>query len=232
MSFPTGSLCERNSLILAGKNHIKSGKKKKNAKLNLYRDWGPAFLPVGVWQPAYVAQLDGLGSVYVSNSDFDIYRKGQLNNLPPPQNTDWVFNASIDVVGTVPEDAIMSCQIFDMDSNEQISSDNLSNIHNIGNTITGIATLDASKYELWWPNGLGAQKLYNIRVEIVSDGKTIATVEKRMGFRTIVLNMEPISQEQLSQGIINGSNCRFFSENSVRNHSMANIFRAFRGERT
>jgi beta-mannosidase len=174
----------------------------------MYRDWGPAFLPVGIWQPAYVAQLDAPGSVYVTNSDFDIYREGQRNNLPPDQNMNWVFNASIDVVGTIPEDAIMTYKIFDTDGNEQVSSDDLSNNHNIGNTITGIATLDASKYDLWWPNGLGAQKLYNIHVEIISGGKTIAKVEKRMGFRTIVLNMEPITEQQLSQGIINGSNCR------------------------
>lgn len=199
-------------------------------KSNLYRDWGPAFLPVGVWQPAYVAQLDGPDSVYVTNSDFDLYREGQLNNLAPDQTKNWVFNASIDVVGTIPKDATVTCQIFDTDGNEKVSSDNLSDIHNIGNTITGIATLDASKYDLWWPNGLGAQKLYKIRVEVVSDGKTIATVEKRMGFRTIVLNMEPITEKQLSQGIINGSNCRQPSAYSA--HPIINMFRAFRGERT
>src|SRR4051812_33520966 len=47
-------------------------------------DWGPAFAPAGIWQPAYVIQLPASG-VYIRNSLLDIYRKGQLNNLPPDQ---------------------------------------------------------------------------------------------------------------------------------------------------
>ncbi|PNP42354.1 hypothetical protein TGAMA5MH_06036 [Trichoderma gamsii] len=172
-------------------------------------DWGPAFSPAGIWQPAYLVQLDGPESVYVKNSAFDLYRHGQLNNLPPDQTADWVFNASVDVVGNIPPEAYLRYSIVDLDTQKQVSSGNLSNIENGGDVITGIATLDASEYELWWPNGLGAQKLYNVSVEIISSQKNIAAVTKRMGFRTIVLNMEPISDLQLSQGIINGSNFHF-----------------------
>ncbi|KAL7782198.1 glycoside hydrolase family 2 protein [Trichoderma ceciliae] len=172
-------------------------------------DWGPAFVPVGIWQPAYLVQLDGLGSIYVKNSDFDLYRKGQLNNLPPDQTADWIFNASVDVVGTIPHGVQMRYTIVDSDSHHQVSSGDFGDIRNEGDVVTGIATLDASKYELWWPNGLGAQKLYNMKVEVIFEGKTIASINKRMGFRTIVLNMEPISDLELSQGIINGSNFHF-----------------------
>lgn len=172
------------------------------------RDWGPAFMPAGIWQPAYLVQLDGPASVYVKNSDFDLYRKGQLNNLPPDQTADWIFNASVDVVGSVPRGSQMRYTIADSDSHRKVSSGNFGNIENGGDVITGIATLKASDYELWWPNGLGPQRLYNMEVEVVSGGRTIASVNKRMGFRTIVLNMEPISDLQLSQGITNGSNCK------------------------
>ena len=153
-------------------------------------------------------QLDGPGSVYVKNADFDMYRKGQLNNLPPDQTANWVFNASVDVVGTIPHGAEMKYTVFDPEAGHQISSGSMSDVKNGGDVVTGIATLDASDYELWWPNGLGAQKLYNVIVDIVQGGKTIASVDKRMGFRTIVLNMEPISDLQISQGITNGSNCK------------------------
>ncbi|KAL7949241.1 glycoside hydrolase family 2 protein [Trichoderma barbatum] len=172
-------------------------------------DWGPAFVPVGIWQPAYLVQLDGSSSVYVKNSAFDLYRKGQLNNLPPDQTSDWIFNASVDVVGTIPEGAQMRYTILDSDSHDQVSSGDFGNVTNGGDVVTGVATLDASKYELWWPNGLGAQKLYNMSVDVISDGKAIASVNKRMGFRTIVLSMEPISDLDLSRSIINGSNFHF-----------------------
>jgi beta-mannosidase len=144
----------------------------------------------------------------VKNSAFDLYRKGQLNNLPPDQAADWIFNASIDVVGTIPDEAQIRYTIVDSDSLEEVSSGSLSDVENAGDVITGLATLDPSQYELWWPSGLGAQKLYNVTVEVISNNKSIASVNKRMGFRTIVLNMEPISELELSQGIINGSNCK------------------------
>lgn len=154
-------------------------------------------------------QLDGPGSVYIKNSDFDIYRKGQLNNLPPDQSADWIFNASVDVVGSLPQGCGLNYTIMDTNSQKVVSHGIMQQIKNGGNVITGLVTLGGRHYELWWPNGLGAQKLYNIKVDVELKGKTIATVQKRMGFRTIVLNMEPISATQLSQGIRNGNNCEF-----------------------
>ena len=104
----------------------------------------------------------------------------------------------------------MTVKIFDSDSNNVIGSENLSAIENGQDVITGTTTLDASKFELWWPSGMGSQKLYNVTVDLLTtDDKTIASVNKRMGFRTIVLNMEPISDEDLAKGITNGSNCRY-----------------------
>jgi beta-mannosidase len=154
-------------------------------------------------------QLDEPRSLFVKNSDFDLYRRGQLNNLPPDETADWVFNASIDVVGRVPKGASMRYTVVDSDSRQIVGRGNFGSVENGGDVVTGVTTLDASKYQLWWPNGLDPQKLYNITVDVVIDGKSIiASVNKRMGFRTIVLNTEPISEEQLSLGIINGSNCK------------------------
>lgn len=147
--------------------------------------------------------------MYVKNSDFDLYRKGQLNNLSPEQNVNWVFNASVDVVGTIPEGAKMKYTFSDPDSGDEVSNGELTDIGNKGDVISGVATLDKDDYELWWPSNLGPQKLYNVKVEVAWKDKTIASVDKRMGFRTIVVNMEPISEEQLAQGITNGSNCTY-----------------------
>lgn len=176
-------------------------------------DWGPAFAPAGIWQKAWVVQLDN-NSLAVRNSLFDIYRVGQLPNLPPDQSADWVLNASVDVLGKVPEGATLRYAVVDADAATNgtvISSGMLSNVTNFGDVVTGSTILDANDYELWWPTGMGQQKLYNITVQVVSpSGNVLTTVNKRTGFRTIVLNEGEITDEQLAQGIAPGNNCRFF----------------------
>ena len=173
-------------------------------------DWGPAFAPAGIWQPVYVVQLGSEDQVHVRNSDFDIYREGQLNNLPPDQTKSWILNASIDVLGSIPSDTALRYSVVDAASKQEIVSGMLGNITSGNGSISGTTLLDPSAYKLWWPRGLGDQNLYNVTVDMVSESNSsLASVNKRMGFRTIVLNMGVITDEQLAQGIAPGNNWHF-----------------------
>ena len=154
-------------------------------------DWGPAFAPAGIWQPAYIIQLSSVSNasseVYIRNSDFDVHRMGQLNNLPPDQGMPWVLNASLNILGTLPNGAILNYVIASSSTNQTISSGSLTNITTGTDTVHGVVVLDPSSYELWWPRGLGPQNLYNVTISIVDgSNKTLASVNKRTGFRTIV----------------------------------------------
>jgi len=139
----------------------------------------------------------------------DIYREGQLNNLPPDQSQPWVVNASLDYFGDLPAGATLYYTLTDS-KNRTVSSGPLSDVNCTDATVTGMTSLPNSAVKLWWPSQLGLQTLYNLDIELVSTSNaTIATASKRVGFRTIVLNESPISDAQLAQGIAPGNNWHF-----------------------
>ncbi|PFH55869.1 hypothetical protein XA68_17481 [Ophiocordyceps unilateralis] len=172
-------------------------------------DWGPAFAPAGIWQDAWIVQLPHHVAVAVPAASLDIYRLGQLNNLPPNQGADWLLNCSLDLVGSVPASAHMLYSVAEAVSGRLIASGRLENVTNKGDVIFGQALIRASACRLWWPVGMGHQHLYRVTVRIVDGTRTLASVTKRTGFRTIVLNMGVITEQQIAQGIAPGNNWHF-----------------------
>jgi len=172
-------------------------------------DWGPAFAPAGPWQPARVVQL-GEEQVYVRNSIIDIHRQNQLNLLPPDQTQPWVINAGLDLLGPTPVNATMRYELTHLDNKTVIAAGNLANVSTAAASVKGSTTIPCDAVDLWWPSGMGPQALYYLRVSLISrDNHTLATIAKRVGFRTIVLNELPISDAQLAQGIAAGNNWHF-----------------------
>ncbi|KAJ5773128.1 Glycoside hydrolase superfamily [Penicillium paradoxum] len=172
-------------------------------------DWGPAFSPAGPWQNIYLVQSEDEESVYVVNTGFDVYRKGQINHLAPDQSQPWIVNASIDYLGFLPREPSMTIEIKDLDSGKVLKSGSLDNVVVTGKTITGTTVVDADAPRLWWPMGMGKQSLYNITVIIQNKDHELASVTKRTGFRTIFLNRSNITEAQLEQGIAPGANWHF-----------------------
>lgn len=170
---------------------------------------GPAFVPVGPWLPAYVLQL-GPSNLYVRNSLVDIYRLGQLPLILPDQFQPWILNASLDVIGPLSPGASISFTLLDLENNT-IASGRMGSITTSDNIITGFTTIPADAVDLWWPSGLGPQTLYNLELSVLqNDGVyPITTIFKRVGFRTIVLNEEPIREDQLVKGVAPGNNWHF-----------------------
>ncbi|KAJ5215966.1 uncharacterized protein N7498_002373 [Penicillium cinerascens] len=173
-------------------------------------DWGPAFAPAGPWQDAYLVQFECKESVNILNTDLDIFRKGQINHLPPDQSQPWVVNASIDFLGSLPAKSSMNIEVKDVETGKILKSGPLENVATTGQAITGSITIDADAPNLWWPNGMGKQSLYNVTVTIQdSEKQGLASVTKRSGFRTIFLNRLNITEDQLAQGIAPGANWHF-----------------------
>lgn len=166
-------------------------------------------LTTSPWQPAYVVQLQE-NEVQVRNSLVDIYREGQLNNLPPDQSQPFVMNASLDYFGSLSSGATLNYKLTTLDNETTIASGSLEGVNATDSMISGAVTIPSEAVELWWPVGMGNQTLYYVIVDLMSaSNNTLATVTKRVGFRTIVLNSNPISDEQLALGIAPGNNWHF-----------------------
>ncbi|CAI7606787.1 unnamed protein product [Penicillium pancosmium] len=171
-------------------------------------DWAPKIAPAGIWQPARSVQLNSASPVYVRNALIDIFRKGQMNNIPPDQSQPWIFNVSLDYLGTLPRDS--SLRVFLNDAGGKSILDRpLENAYQSTSTIEGSITIDPKLVDLWWPTGLGSQPLYKATIKILHGEKTVSEIHRRVGFRTVVLNLLPVTEEQQAQGIAPGSNFHF-----------------------
>ncbi|GAB3537961.1 glycoside hydrolase family 2 protein [Arthrobacter tecti] len=51
--------------------------------------------------------------------------------------------------------------------------------------------VDVTDVDLWWPRGHGAQPLYDLQVDLVSDGSDLDSWHGRVGFRTVRVDTEP-----------------------------------------
>lgn len=172
-------------------------------------DWGPAFAPAGPWKPIHIVQHERKESIYPLNTDLDIYRRGQINYLPPDQSKPWVVNASIDFIGSLPHNPSMSIEVKDVESGKTIASKSVDKVMVSEGAVTGHIVVDANAPKLWWPNGMGDQNLYNVEITVRDGHRPLAHVTRRTGFRTIFLNQRNITDAQLAQGIAPGANWHF-----------------------
>ncbi|MBI1337901.1 MAG: glycoside hydrolase family 2 protein [Phycisphaera sp.] len=59
--------------------------------------------------------------------------------------------------------------------------------------------------QLWWPNNLGQQPLYEITVELLdAEGSTLDTLHKRIGLRTLRLDRQPDAWGESFRFVVNG----------------------------
>ncbi|KAL5523539.1 hypothetical protein ACEPAG_7712 [Sanghuangporus baumii] len=187
-------------------------------------DWGPAFVPTGIFKPVYfitlgktnstttsssVSSVSFSPSVFVEEKSIEISKVGQRPSLRPNETADWLVNVTL---------ALRSSQTFDNltmiisfpELNVTSSPLPLSRIP--GNTsvttfVSANLTIPDGIPERWYPHNLGTPQRYNITVSLSPANVTFTTTT---GFRTIVLMQEPYPQSEIaSRGITPGDQFHF-----------------------
>ncbi len=131
-------------------------------------DWGPRLVSSGIWQPVLLKAWD------VAEFNYLHVVQKSLND----KKAEIVLNTKI----TAVKDAKLSISV-QLD-NQIVASQSVSLKKGENNLSLPVTIVNP---ELWWTNGLGEQKLYNIKLQIKDNFNIISDIEENIGLRTLKL---------------------------------------------
>lgn len=137
-------------------------------------DWGPTVLTVGIWRPV---RLEIVSRAWLS--DVDAWGE-------PADGTAGRLFAAIEVAGPKTEGLTLSVAATAPDGKTPVGQAEV--------PVTGghaAATIDVPNADLWWPNGLGGQPLYTLRLRLMAGRRVVDERRVRVGIRRLELVQEP-----------------------------------------
>ena len=149
-------------------------------------DWGICLVTSGIWRDISIVSYDVARITDVAIEQ-DHTESGRVS-----------VSASIstDVAGTSALTATMAL-VFKGKSVAQASATLLQG--------KGRITIDVAKPQMWWPNNLGEQNLYECVVKLSSEKRVIDTWQNRIGLRTLRLDRHADQWGESFQFVINRS---------------------------
>ncbi|KAF7377216.1 Glycoside hydrolase family 2 protein [Mycena sanguinolenta] len=188
-------------------------------------DWGPAFVPSGIFKPAYFISLsnntndnstspaDAPQSIFVEETSVDIYKVDQNFSVPANETADWVVNVTLALRSVADFGAPTITLAFDElnTTSGAFSLDPLSTTTDSPSWVTVLWQIPDSVPQRWYPHNLGTPQLYNLTISInLADSVDNVNLTVRTGFRTIKLAQLPYSQEDIEErGITPGDQWHF-----------------------
>ncbi|KAH9934072.1 glycoside hydrolase [Epithele typhae] len=192
-------------------------------------DWGPAFLPVGIFKPAYIVTLNSKssdhitpashpllastnGPVFFEETALEISRQGQNTITQADQTADWLVNVTLAVRSVVRSHApIVTIDIPELNiTSGALSVSSIPADTSAPTFVHASFIVPADAPALWFPHTLGTPKLYNFTVTLSLAHGASASFTVRSGFRTIELIQDAYSREDIDgRGITPGDQWHF-----------------------
>jgi beta-mannosidase len=146
-------------------------------------DWGPVFITCGIWRTIELLAFDTARLTGVE----------VLQDHSTPGQVTLTVKPEVQALGDAPLQARVSASL--------------------GGALVAEATVSAadearltiSDPQLWWPNNLGAQPLYQVQVTLLDEsGVELDVITRRIGLRTLVLDRHPDEWGESFQFVVNG----------------------------
>jgi beta-mannosidase len=162
---------ENDQSQLGGTGDIKTVVFSRKAQYHFGWDWGPRLVTGGIWQPVYLtahnnARIEKVHfqTLEIANEEANIQVDTYIESFDDDDVTVAIFMG----------DAIVAEKTFMVKSGK--------------NTLS--LPVIIKNPELWWTNGLGDQHLYNFKVTLNKDNRTIDRAFESIGLRTVELIQE------------------------------------------
>jgi len=178
--------------LLGVSQAIPGGPHLRKAPCQFGWDWGPQLPPVGIWKDIRLEAGDPTRLADVHLRQFHHGGVVRLQARLVVEN--WTPGLSALLQVTAPDGASSA-------TGAALSSAAGSDL-----------ALEIEHPQLWWPNGLGDQPLYHVRVQLSRSGAIIDVKTYQLGLRTIELRQDPDAWGRSFTFVVNGR--PFFAKGS------------------
>ena len=131
-------------------------------------DWGPRFVTSGIWRPVMIKAWNTatITDVFIQQKSLEDHGASLVAYLEYEVTRPFVGELEVVVDGELIKKSTVALNHGTQHGNISFSIENP---------------------ELWWPNGLGNQKLYTIEIKLLKNAEIICSEKIRTGLRTIKL---------------------------------------------